>query len=178
MSIPILTTDRLELRPFSEDDIDRVTELLQAPEIAATTLNIAHPYSRDDAAGWIARHPEAAEAGTDLTWAVWLQDDDLLIGAIGIHIDVHNRRGTLGYWLGRPYWNKGYMSEVARAVVEYGFSKLALHRIEATRMPENIGSGRVMEKAGLTYEGTLRGYYVKDGVFLDAAMHAIIQDEG
>ena len=178
MSIPILTTDRLELRPFSEDDIDRVTELLRAPEIAATTLNIAHPYSRDHAAGWISSHPEAAEAGTALTWAVWLQDDDLLVGAIGMHIDAHNRRGTLGYWLGVPYWSQGYMSEAARAVVEYGFSQLDLHRIEATRMPENIGSGRVMEKAGMNYEGTLRGYFLKDGVFLDAAMYAVIRDEG
>jgi ribosomal-protein-alanine N-acetyltransferase len=129
MSIPILTTDRLELRPFSEDDIDRVTELLQAPEIAATTLNIGHPYSREYAAGWISSYPEAAKAGTDLTWAVWLQDDDLLIGAIGIHIDIRNRRGALGYWLGVPYWSCGYMSKAARAVVEYGFSQLDLsHR--------------------------------------------------
>jgi ribosomal-protein-alanine N-acetyltransferase len=45
-------------------------------------------------------------------------------------------------------------------------------------MPENIGSGRVMEKAGLSYEGTLRGYFLKDGVFPDAVMYAIIRDEG
>lgn len=178
MTTPILTTDRLELRPFTSDDVDRVTELLQAPEIAATALNIPYPYSRADAKNWIGQHPGAAEAGTNLTWAVRRREDSLLIGAIGIHITAHHRRGVLGYWLGRPYWGQGYTSEAAQAVVEYGFSVLDLYRIEATRMPENIGSRRVMEKAGLTYEGTLRGYYIKNGVPMDAAIHGRVRAEG
>ncbi len=176
-TIPTLTTDRLLLRPFTERDIDRVTDLLQAPEISATMLHVPYPYSRDDAVKWIARHPEGAAAGTDLTWAICRREDHLLNGTISIHITASHRRGAIGYWLGTPYWNQGYMSEAARAVVEYGFAELDLHRIEPTRMPEDTGSGRVMEKAGLAYEGTLRGYYLKNGLFLDATIHAKVRED-
>lgn len=155
--IPTLRTERLELRPFTDDDIARVTELLQGPETAATTLYIPYPYSRDDAAEWIARHPGAAEAGTDLTWAIRRREDGLLIGAIGIQITSQHRRGALGYWLDTLYWSRGYMSEAARAVVEYGFAELDLHRIEASRRPENIGSARVMENVGLAARARCAG---------------------
>ena len=175
--IPELTTERLLLRPFAPGDADRVTELLQRPEIAATTLNITHPYPEGAAASWIASHPGAAETGEAFTWAIYRREDDLLLGAIGIHIDARHLRGTIGYWLGVPYWNQGVTTEAARAVVDYGFTELELHRIDATCLPRNIGSSRVMEKAGMTYEGTLRGYVQKDGVFEDAAMYAVLRDE-
>jgi len=176
-TIPELTTERLLLRPFTLDDADRVTELLQRPEIAETTLNISHPYPREAAVSWIASHPGTAELGTGFTWAICRRDDGLLMGAIGIHVDVHHERGTIGYWLGVPFWNQGYTSEAARAAVDYGFTDLHLHRIDATCLPHNVASSRVMEKAGMTYEGTLRGYYRKGDDFIDAAMYAILRDD-
>lgn len=177
MMIPELTTDRLLLRPFSEADIDRVTELLQAPVIAAMTLDIHYPYAREDAASWIATHAPAAELARILTWAVCRKDDRLLMGAFGIHINDNHPRASIGYWLGVPYWNQGFTTEAAQAVVGFGFRELGLHRIEATCLPENISSARVMEKAGLVYEGTLRGYYRKGDRFLDAAMYGRVRDD-
>lgn len=176
MIIPELTTDRLLLRPLSEADIDRVTGLLQSSEIAETTLYIPHPYSRQDAVTWIGTHASAAELGRELTWAICRKVDGLLMGAFGISIDAYHQRGTIGYWLGVPYWGQGFTSEAAQTVVTFGFRELGLHRIEATCMPDNIGSARVMEKAGLVYEGTLRGYYRKGDHFVDAAMHGRIRD--
>jgi RimJ/RimL family protein N-acetyltransferase len=177
MTIPELATERLLLRPFIPADAARVTEIMQAPEIAATTLNIPHPYPEDAAASWIASHPGAAETGEDFTWAICRREDGLLVGAIGLHIDARHRRGEIGYWLGVPFWNQGFTTEAARAVVEYGFTELDLHRIEAMCFPRNIGSARVLEKAGMTYEGTLRDYVQKDGVFEDAAMYAVVRKE-
>jgi RimJ/RimL family protein N-acetyltransferase len=176
-SIPELTTDRLLLRPFVSEDAARVTELLQRPEIAATTLNIAHPYPEGAAASWIASHPGAADTGESFAWAICRRDDGLLMGAIGIHVDDRHRCGTIGYWLGVPYWNQGFTTEATRAVIDFGFEALLLHRIEATCLPHNTASARVMEKAGMSYEGTLRGRYRKDGVFLDAATYAVIRDD-
>jgi RimJ/RimL family protein N-acetyltransferase len=175
--IPELTTERLLLRPFALEDAGRVTELLQRPEIAATTLNISHPYPEGAAASWIASHPAAAETGEAYTWAICRREDGLLMGAIGIHVDARHRRGEIGYWLGVPYWNQGFTTEAARAVIDYGFTELQLHRIEAMHLPRNVGSGRVMQKAGMSYEGTLRGYVQKDGVFEDAAMYAVLRNE-
>lgn len=177
MMIPELTTDHLLLRPFTMDDVDRVTALLQTPDIAATTLYVPYPYDRDDAASWIATHAPAAELGRALNWAICDRASGEMMGTIGLEIHAYHDRGMLGYWLGVPYWGKGIMSEAAQAVVDYGFGTLGLHRIEATCMPHNIGSSRVMEKAGMRYEGTLRGYYRKDDGFRDAAMYAILRDD-
>lgn len=174
---PELTTERLLLRPFAPEDADRVSELLGRQEIAETTLNIPHPYPEGRAAEWIAKHPGRAEEGVAFTWAICRQEDGLLVGSIGIHVEQPYPRAELGFWIGVPYWNRGYMTEATRAVIAFGFEALGLQRIQATAYPRNVGSSRVLEKAGMTYEGTLREYYVKQGVFEDAAMYAILRDE-
>lgn len=176
-SIPELTTARLRLRPFTADDADRVTSLLQRPEIAATTLNISWPYPEGAAASWIASHRGDAEARNGFTWAITRQTNGEVIGAFGLGIDARHHRGSLGYWLDVASWNRGITSEAAQRVVRFGFETLNLHRIEAMCLPRNIASSRVMEKAGMEFEGILRGYFCKDGVFEDVAMHAVIRDE-
>lgn len=177
MIIPELKTDRLLLRPFTMDDVERVTELLQTPDIAATTLYVPYPYTSEDAATWIVTHPYAAELGKALNWAICTLEDGVVIGTIGLDINSYHERGMLGYWLGVPYWGQGFTSEAAKAVVHYGFDELELHRIEATCMPHNVGSSRVMEKAGMSYEGTLRDYYRKSDGFRDAAMYAVLRNQ-
>lgn len=176
MSIPSMTTDRLLLRPFTDDDVDRVTALLQSPEISATTLDIHHPYTREDAALWIGTHTREAEAGKLLTWAICRKDDGLLMGAFGIHLHGVHPRASIGYWLGIPYWNRGYTTEAARAVVAFGFDDLGLQRIEASCLFANTASARVLEKAGLVYEGTLRGYYRKHNRPIDADMYGRVRE--
>jgi RimJ/RimL family protein N-acetyltransferase len=178
MGIPVLTTHRLTLRPFTPDDAARVNDLLATPEIADTTLNIAHPYPEGAAERWIASHVTAAADGTGWTWAIALRDGGELIGAIGLGVVAAHRRGSLGYWLGVPFWNHGYMSEAARRVVAFGFEELGLHRIDAQCMTRNAASARVMERAGMTYEGTARDYIVKHGRFEDIASYAVIREEG
>lgn len=172
--IPMLSNDRIVLRPFTSADVDAVNTLLATPEIAATTLNVAYPYPEGAAAGWIATHGEQARLGLGYVWAITLGSDRRVIGTISIGVTRKHARGTLGYWLGVDYWNHGYTSDAARLVVRFAFGTLALHRVEAACLPRNIGSSRVMEKAGMTYEGILRGYYRKQDHFEDIAMYAIL----
>lgn len=177
MTIPALKTDRLRLRALRQADADRVTFLLQTPEVADTTLNVPYPYPREAAEAWIAGRNEAAREKNDLSWAISRKDDDLLIGVIGMAIATAHRRGTLGYWLGVPYWSQGYMSEAASAVIAYGFDTLDLHRIGAECMSRNPASARVMRHAGMTYEGTSRGYIIKHGVFEDLDRYAVLRGD-
>jgi RimJ/RimL family protein N-acetyltransferase len=172
VTIPILHGARITLRPFTLDDAPTVQEMLADPAIAATTLNISHPYPDGAAASWIASHAEEAELGMAVTWAIERTCDRILLGAIAVHLTPRHLRGEIGYWLGVPYWNQGYTTEAAKLVVEYAFITLGLRRVQATCLPTNIGSSRVMEKAGLTFEGILRDYYQKQGVFMDASMYA------
>jgi ribosomal-protein-alanine N-acetyltransferase len=175
--IPTLITSRLILRPFKLDDAPVVKELAGKWDIAETTANIPHPYKEGMAEEWISTHQEAFDKGEAVTFAITLKPDGMLIGAIGIHINKTNRLGEMGYWIGKPYWNQGYCTEAAKEVVRYAFEVLDLNRIQARHMTKNPASGRVMQKVGMKYEGTLRQSLFRWGKFEDAAIYSILQDE-
>ncbi len=176
-AIPALYTERLVLRPFEPADAPRVRELASAPEVAETTLNIPHPYPAGAAEAWLSTHAESAAAGRAYTWAVTLNSSGEVAGAITIRVNADHGRADLGYWLGVEYWNKGYMTEAVRRVVEWGFGELRLHRVEARCLPRNRGSSRVMEKAGMCHEGTLRGYIRKGDRYEDIAVYGLLHED-
>ncbi len=175
--VPELKTERLLLRPFDPADADNVYRLVSAPEVAETALNIPHPYPVDGAPAWISTHGPNAAAGAAFTWAVTDRVTGALYGAIELRVTPSHRRGEIGYWAGVPFWNRGITSEAAIRVVEHAFSMLDLQRVEATCLPRNRGSARVMEKAGLSYEGTLKGYVQKRGEPEDRAIYGIVRSD-
>jgi [ribosomal protein S5]-alanine N-acetyltransferase len=177
MQIPTLHTARLALRPFAAAEAADVQRLAGAAEVAATTLNLPHPYLDGMAETWIAGHEERAEQGIGLTWAIVRRDDAVLLGAISLGLHARHPRGGLGYWLGVTYWNQGYTTEAAYRVITYGFAERGLYRIEAGCFPRNRASSRVMEKIGMRYEGTLRGYLRKGETMEDVAMYAVLRSE-
>ena len=154
---PTLTTQRLILRPFAPEDAPVVQRLAGDRAVADTTERIPHPYENGMAETWIATHPQQFRDLKECTFAIVLKDGQQVIGAVGLTLTMAHARGELGYWIGREFWNHGYCTEAARAVVEYGFSVLGLHRIHARHLTRNPASGRVMEKLGMQYEGRLRG---------------------
>ena len=160
------------MRPFSLDDAPAVQELASAPEVAYGTLLIPHPYPDGAAADWIATH------GSDdaLHFAI-VAKDAAVAGAITLGLERAHVRAGVGYWIGVPYWNRGYATEALRAVVAYGFDTLGLNRIYAYHFVRNAASGRVLQKAGMTHEGTLRRHTFKDGEFLDVHQYAILREE-
>ncbi|MDB5077133.1 MAG: family N-acetyltransferase, partial [Chloroflexi bacterium] len=164
------------LRPFTTEDAAPVQTLAGVAAVAATTLNLPHPYPDGAAAAWISTHPAAVAEGKAYTWAIVRAEDALLLGALTLAVERHHARGELGYWLGVPYWNRGYTTEAVRRVLVFGFHELRLHRIESTCFPRNRASSRVLEKAGLRYEGLLRGYVRKDAKFEDVALYAAIDE--
>lgn len=169
--IPRLEGARVHLRPFARTDAERISALLATPDVSATTLNLPYPYPDDAATAWIATHAQRARGGS-LTWAIVRSHDNRLMGAITLGITASHRRGNLGYWIGVPFWNHGYMSEVVRLVTAYGLDDRHLVRVQAGCFPRNGASRRVLEKAGFMLEGILRGYVLKDGTPEDVAMYA------
>jgi len=175
--IPTLKTDRLILRPFDLTDAPVVQTLAGASEVAATTLNMPHPYHEGLAESWISRHHPAAAAGTAVTWAIVRTADATLLGAITLSLVPAHSQAELGYWLGVPYWNQGYITEAVRRVTAFAFAERAVHRVQAGCFPRNGASARVMEKAGMQYEGVLRGYVRKGEIFEDVAMYAVVRSQ-
>jgi RimJ/RimL family protein N-acetyltransferase len=177
MQQPNLETPRLLLRPFTIADAPAVQRLAGTHEVADTTLNIPHPYPDGAAEQWIATHPEHFAQGTSVTFAIVLRASNALGGAIGLHIEQRHQHAELGYWLGVPYWNQGYTTEAATALLGYGFTVLQLHRIYARHLTRNPASGRVMQKLGMTFEGIQREHVLKDTQFEDMACYGSLRAE-
>lgn len=174
---PDLGTERLLLRNFLLSDAQAVSTLAGDQEVARNTLNIPHPYDPEHAEEWITSHRGQFERREAVTYAITRKPDGVLIGAVGLILDLANDSGELGYWIGREYWGRGYATEAAHAVVEWAFRSLQLNRIHASHFPRNPASGRVLEKLGMRHEGRLRQHVKKWGSYLDLERFGLLRDE-
>jgi RimJ/RimL family protein N-acetyltransferase len=173
-SFPTLSTERLLLRQFLPTDAPRIRELAGAKEIAAGTL-LPHPYEDGTAEEWIATRQKYFEAGTALYFAITLAQGQAMIGSIGLDIVESHKHARLSYWLGVPYWNRGYCTEAVAAVLGYGFRQLELNRIYSPHFLGNDASGRVLQKAGMTYEGRMREHYLRFNRFVDLELYGMLR---
>jgi len=171
MNRPTLRTRRLALRPFTLADAPRVQQLAGAREVALNTLSIPHPYPDGAAEEWISSHETKLEQG-QINFAI---DDGQLVGAVGLIVKRPDDIAEIGYWIGVPYWGRGYACEAAEAVIRYGFEDLALNKIFAAHFTRNPASGRVLQKLGMKHEGTLRQQHKKWDEYVDAEIYAILK---
>ena len=174
---PTIETERLTLRPFTLDDASDVQRLAGDRDIASTTAKIPHPYEDGMAEEWIGTHQERFDRGELVNFAVTHREQGFLIGTIGLVINKQDESAEMGYWVGKPYWNRGYCTEAAQAVLKYGFKILGLNRIHANHMTRNPASGRVMQKIGMKHEGHLRQHAKKWGKFEDIEAYGILRSE-
>lgn len=136
------------LRPFGPGDASRVQLLAGEREVAETTAVIPHPYPDGAAAAWIALQARDLAAEREYTYAITLSEGGSLVGAIGLR-PAATEAEHLGFWIGRPYWRRGYATAAAGAVIALAFGFLDLDVITAAHLARNPASGRVMEKCGM-----------------------------
>jgi len=172
----VLETKRLLLRPLELSDADLMLPLVNDYDVAANTLNIPFPYPDDMAAEFIARAQSYWQDGSAYTFAIVRKDDTTFMGCIGLHPNSH-RAAEMGYWLGKLFWGQGYATEAASRLLHYAFEELDLNRVFASHFASNLASGRVMQKAGMTYEGTMRQHVLKWGSFKDLVYYAIVRGD-
>jgi len=141
------------LRTFDARDAQRVQLLAGERDVAETTALIPHPYPDGAAEAWIAAQALERTAGREFTYAVTSIEDDMLVGAIGLR-PVTSEHGNLGFWIGRPYWGRGYATAAARAVIALAFALLDVDTLTAAHLVRNPASGRVMEKCGMQLRAT------------------------
>ena len=146
-SIPVLETKRLALRAPRLEDAKMVTALANDRRIAENTARIPHPYKLTDAQGFIAGANKAAE---EAVFMITLRDATV-IGACGVVLQ--DETPELGYWLGVPYWGKGYATEALHAVIDYAFTDLEHTALQAGARVTNPASRRVLEKCGFQWTG-------------------------
>ena len=174
---PPLLTERLLLRSFTLEDAADVQRLAGDRDIASTLPNMPHPYEDGMAEKWMSACSEKFEKNEALNFAITLRIDKNFIGGIALSLDQKNERGEIGYWIGKPYWNRGYATEAARAVVAYSFEVLKLNRIYAYHFTRNPASGRVLEKIGMRHEGYRRQHTKKWGNFEDSIGYGMLKSD-
>ncbi|AXK37711.1 N-acetyltransferase [Streptomyces armeniacus] len=118
----------------------------------------------------------AEEQRTDYSLAVVRPADERVIGFCRIGLSGV-QAGKLGYAIAADEWGKGYATDTARTLVEFGFTKLGLHRISAAIAPDNVSSFRVVEKLGFTREGTLRDHVFTNGAWRDSVLFSLLAPE-
>jgi RimJ/RimL family protein N-acetyltransferase len=172
-----LPTERLLLRPFLVSDAPAVERLAGAREVADTTLLIPHPYPAGAAKQFIEGIRAEFEKGEQYVFGITLHATGELCGSMGLKISAPHQRGELGYWIGVPFWNRGYCTEAGRAILRFGFEELELNSINAHHFIRNPASGRVLQKLGMRHEGCLRQHVKKIDHFEDLECYSILRSE-
>ena len=147
-SIPVLETERLILRAPRLGDAKVLAALANDKRIAENTRRIPHPYKRADADDFIT----AVNApGGEVAFLITLREGGAVVGGCGVALQ--DGAPDLGYWLGVKYWNKGYATEAARAVVDFAFTELGHDTLSAGARVTNPASRRILEKCGFQWTG-------------------------
>ena len=176
-TLPQLTTKRLILRKLSMRDADDVFAYSRDPEVARHVLWDAHT-SVGESRAYIRYMIRKYRQGEPASWGIELKSTGRIIGTIGyMWYQRDNSAAEVGYSLSRAHWNQGLMSEALACVLDYSFRTLNIHRIEAQFEVNNPASGRVMEKAGMLFEGTLRGRLYNKGRYVDVSIYSALRED-
>ncbi|MBQ9720883.1 MAG: GNAT family N-acetyltransferase [Oscillospiraceae bacterium] len=135
-----------------------------------------YPYTLADAEAFIDGCLAANESAA-LCYAVEL--DGQAAGSIGLFrgSDIYRRNAEIGYWLAEEYWGRGVMTGAVRQLCAEGFRTWNIARIYAEPFADNLGSRRVLEKAGFALEGTMRRGAYKNGAYRDWCMYALLRED-
>jgi len=178
----MLTSDRLQLRPVSENDLEQVLTWLHDVDVNAT-LALRAPVSMSEERTWLA---SLDGSKTDKVFTMFRKggDDagasfDEAIGGIGLHaIDAFNGSCTCGLYFGRKdLWGQGYATEALRLLLDFAFGNLRLHRVELEVFSTHNAALRVYEKTGFVREGVRRHALYKNGVYVDHVVMSVLEDE-
>lgn len=159
MATDILTTKRLILRPWLESDAEDLYEYAKDPLVGP--IAGWYPHTSIENSLDIIRNVLSAPE----TYAVCLKEDNKAIGSIGLmlgstsNLKLPDSEGELGYWIGVPFWGKGYIPEAAKELIRHGFEDLKLYKIWCGYFDGNIKSKRVQEKCGFVYQRTDKDIY-------------------
>jgi len=173
-----LKTERLIIRPLSEQDSEVIYKNVKEYEIAKWTINIPHPYPKDGAIKFIKQTKEFMKKGMAYELAIQIESTKEMVGVMSLlKVDRRHKNAELGYWVAKKHWNKGIATEAASRVMEFGFQMLNLERIFAKCFHNNEASRRVMEKIGMKYEGKFRHEVFKEDRYIDLIYFAIIKED-
>jgi ribosomal-protein-alanine N-acetyltransferase len=176
MTLPIVT-GRLVLRRYTHDDIPDVLGFASQPSVAKVTSRRIQA-TEEGVRKYIDLQNSYQPFEEDKVFelAIERKEDGKVIGLLGL-ICQDDEQGEMGWALSVEYRGHGYATEAARALMDYGFDSLGLHRIHADTSTDNLASCRMMERLGMRREGLLRGAVYEEGKWVDRCICGILADE-
>ncbi len=169
--------NKINLRLVNRSDARPIYQYAGDEDISRNTY-IPHPYHLSDAYDFIKSTHSARRKKTGYHFGLENKENRQIIGMIGLLTINHDlRNGEIGYWLARPFWGRGIMSEAVRLMLGFCFAEVKLHRVHAHVFPFNKPSIHLLEKVGFSREGLLREAFVKDGDYVDCYIYSILEDE-
>jgi ribosomal-protein-alanine N-acetyltransferase len=174
-SFPTLESERLVLREITAADADDLFDIFS--DEATMEYWSCRPYTS------IVQAQKLIESLTNTTrqeigihWAITLRGENRLIGRCGYNEwRKPHRRGEISYIIARHYWGKGIAREALHLILDYGFTEMNLHSVEAGVTPGNNGSTRMLERLGFRLEGHLRESYFAEDHFVDSLIYSLLQ---
>ena len=175
---PQLVTQRLALREMGPSDAGALFSVLADTEVTRYYDDAAFT-NVSQASQQIKAWTRGFEEKRCIRWGIAMGDDDVIVGTCGYYGFHHwHMRGALGYELARPLWRQGIMTEALSAAIDFGFQEMGLNRSEATVVPENRPSVKLLERLGFRLEGILREYEHWPGKgYVDLAMLSLLRRE-
>lgn len=174
---PIIDTDRIMLREINVGDVEAILKIYGDPKVAE--YDWFEPFDTLEKAIKLVNHfNKEFEEQEEITWGIVRKEDKALIGYCCLgDFDDDARRSEIGYGLMSSEWNKGYATEVVKALTKFGFEALNLNRIEAFITPGNDASIRVLKKSGFLQEGIVRERDFIKGKLVDGVILAMLKRE-
>ena len=175
--LPELTTERLTLRKMLVADTSDMYEYASRQDVTTYLTWQPHP-DRDYTREYLQYLGSRYSAGMFYDWAVVYEPDCKMIGTCGFtSFNCSSDSAEVGYVLNPEYWGRGIAVEALERILAFGFEELGLHRIEARFIDGNDRSRRVMEKAGMSFEGVMREAMLVKGSYVNVGICSILESE-
>ncbi len=173
--IIIKVSKEISLSQIVAGDKEKLTLYLNDRDIYMNTLRLPHPYTLRDAEWWIHFVERCKKQIGRLNHFAIRDKSENLIGGIGFNnkYGKNSQRDEIGYWLARPFWNRGIMTETVNKICEFGFDCYDFLSIEAIVFDFNAASARVLEKNGFQKDGIIKKYALKDDCYIDGICYSL-----
>jgi ribosomal-protein-alanine N-acetyltransferase len=168
-----IQTSRLSIRQIEMTDDEYIFKAMECPQIHQMHSNGF--ITVEKVKSYIEVLLKEYQSGKYRTLAIAEKNTNKLIGSLTLDVYRNFSRAEISYWIDKNYRNIGYATETVKAMIEYCFTFLSLNRIQA--MTSNPASERVLEKAGMIYEGTLRQYFGMKNTFWDCKMYSLLRSD-
>lgn len=173
-----IETERLILRRFEYDDAEAVLKNWASDKEVQSLYSEPVYETMEEVGELLSRYINNYVDQNYYRWAVILKDNNQCIGQIAYFmVNKDNHFAEIEYCIGREFQGSGYATEAAKAVITFGFEEMNLHKVQICHKAMNEKSKRVIEKCGLTYEGTLRDFFFMEGEYVDRLYYSILKKE-